>query len=72
MRHEVHEPHTITCLDCKAFVVEAGWDGYYYGEHTCMDIGCAKNVWRLDNEDDQATFERYMRTAETCDKFEAK
>lgn len=65
-------PPTLTCLECKAFTVWAGYDGYYPGEFTPMDIGCAKQIWILDNEDDQETFEKYMRTAQTCDQFEDK
>lgn len=65
-------PKSLTCLECKAFVVEAGYDGYYPGEYTQIDIGCAKQIWSLDNEDSQETFERYMRTAQTCEQYEAK
>jgi hypothetical protein len=52
--------------------VEAGYKGFYPGEYTPMDIGCAKQIWRLDDEDDHKTFERYMRTAETCEHFVPK
>ena len=65
-------PPTLTCLECKAFGVEAGYDGYYPGDFTFIDIGCAKGLWRLDNEDVHQTFERYMRTAVKCEQFEPK
>ena len=65
-------PPTLTCLECKAFTVERGYDGYYPGDHTCIDIGCAKNIWRLDTEDRQELFEAYMRTARTCEHFEQR
>lgn len=61
-----------TCLECVFFQLEPGYDGYYPGEHTDMDIGCAKQVWRLDNEDSIVTFDRYMRTAVECEHFEQK
>jgi hypothetical protein len=59
-----------TCLDCKAFQVEPGEDGYYPGEYTPIRISCAKQIWHLDNEDDQETLVRYFRTAIDCPEFE--
>lgn len=66
----MNKPPNPTCLDCRFFTVTPGYDGFYPGETTPIDIGCQKQIWRLDTDSTQEAFTEYMRTAIECDKFE--
>jgi len=58
------------CLDCKHFEFDSGWGGTDVTPGNPLDIGCRKDIWKVDSYCREYEFRSLMQTAKTCPHYE--